>query len=61
MGRRKIKDKNVRSLSKTSKGRSYSITLPVDVIRRWRWKNRQKLQLTIDNRRKRIIIKDWKK
>ncbi len=61
MGRRKIKDKNVRSLSKTSKGRSYSITLPVDVVRRWRWKNRQKLQLTIDNRRKRIIIKDWKK
>lgn len=61
MGRRKIKDKNVRSLSKTSKGRSYAITLPVDVVRRWRWKNRQKLQLTIDEKKKRIVVEDWKK
>lgn len=61
MARRKIEDKNIRSLSKTSQGRSYSITLPIDVIRRWRWKNRQKLQLTIDERKKRIIIEDWDK
>ena len=61
MGRRKIKDKNVRSLAKTSGGRSYTVTLPIDVIRRWRWKNRQKLQLTIDDKRKRIVIEDWKK
>ncbi len=59
MPRRKIEDKNTRSLSKTSQGRSYSITLPIDVIRRWRWKNRQKLQLTIDERKKRIIIEEW--
>ena len=61
MGRRILKDKNVRSLSKTSKGRSYSITLPVDVVRKWRWKNRQKLQLTVDDKKKRIVIEDWKK
>jgi hypothetical protein len=61
MPRRKIKDKNIRSLSKTSQGRSYSITLPIDVIRRWRWKNRQKLQLTIDEKKKRIIIEDWER
>jgi DNA primase len=61
MPRRKLEDKNVRSLAKTSGGRSYAITLPIEVVRRWRWKNRQKLQLTIDEKKKRIIIEDWKK
>jgi len=61
MSRRKIQDKNVRSLSKTSGGKSYAITIPVDVVRLWRWKNRQKLQLRIDQKKKRIIIEDWKK
>jgi len=61
MGRRKIQEKNVRSLTKSSNGKSYTITLPIDVVRRWRWKNRQKLQLTIDDKRKRIIIGDWER
>jgi len=61
MARRRLKNRNIRSLCKTSQGRSYSITLPIEVIRRWRWKNRQKLQLKIDEKRKRIIIEDWKK
>jgi len=59
MPRREIQKRNVRSLTKSSGGRSYNITLPIGVIRRWRWKNRQKLQLTIDNKKKRIIIEDW--
>lgn len=61
MSRRKIEDKNVRSLVKTSGGRSYGITLPIDAVRLFRWKNRQKLQLTVDTRKKRIIIEDWEK
>ncbi|MFH1956122.1 MAG: hypothetical protein ABIJ28_00520 [Patescibacteria group bacterium] len=61
MARRKIQQRNIRSISKTSGGKSYSITLPVEVIRRWRWKNRQKVQLTIDDKKKRIIIEDWKR
>jgi len=61
MARRKLQNRNIRSLGKTSQGRSYSITLPIDVIRKWRWKNRQKLILTIDNKKKRIIIEDWKR
>jgi bifunctional DNA-binding transcriptional regulator/antitoxin component of YhaV-PrlF toxin-antitoxin module len=61
MGRRKVEKQNVRSLTRNSGGKSYVITLPVGVVRRWRWKHRQKLQLTVDDRRKRIIIADWKK
>lgn len=62
MPRRKVENKNVRSLTrKGRKGASYAITLPIEVVRRWRWKNRQKLQLTIDDKKKRIIIEDWNK
>ncbi|MFH1661569.1 MAG: hypothetical protein ABIA02_00510 [Candidatus Falkowbacteria bacterium] len=61
MARRKIQQRNIRSLSKTSSGKSYSVTLPVEVIRRWRWKTRQKVQLTIDEKKKKITIEDWKR
>ncbi len=60
MPRRKIEQKNIRSLTKSKKG-SYSISLPVDLIRKWRWKHKQKLQLKIDEKRKRIIIEDWER
>lgn len=60
MARRNIENENVRSITKTSNGKTYTITLPVDVIRRWRWKNHQKVTLTIDEKKKRIIIEDWK-
>jgi len=61
MARRKINDANIRSLTKISNGKSYVITLPINIIRKWRWKNHQKLQLKIDERKKRIIIEDWVK
>ena len=61
MSRRRREDYGVRSLNKISNGKSYSITLPVEVIRKFRWQKKQKLQLKIDEKRKRIIIEDWKK
>jgi len=59
MPRRKLEDENVRSLHKVSGGRSYGITLPLRVIRLFRWQSKQKLQITVDEKRKRIIIEDW--
>jgi len=59
--RRIIGENNIRKITKTAGGSSYSITLPIDVIRRWGWKERQKVQLEIDEKRKIIKIKDWKK
>jgi len=61
MGRRKINKRNIRSLIKVASGHSYGITLPIEAIREFRWKERQKLQLFIDKKNKKIIIKDWKK
>jgi len=60
MGRRRIEDRNIRSLTKISNGKSYVVTLPIEVIRRWGWQNHQKLTLTIDDARKHIVIEDWK-
>jgi len=40
-------------------GFSYGLTLPIDIVRKFKWRERQKLQLTVDEKRKRIIIEDW--
>jgi len=60
MARRKIENENVRSLNKTSGGNSYGVTLPRDAIRAFKWQARQKLQITVDEKNKRLIIEDWK-
>lgn len=59
--RRKIEEKNIRKISKTGGGTSYCITLPIDVIRRWGWREHQKVVLDIDDKKKIIKIRDWKK
>ena len=51
----------MRSLFKLAGGKSYAITLPIEVVREWGWQERQKLKLTIDDKKKRIIVEDWKK
>jgi DNA primase len=61
MARRKLEERNVRSLFKLAGGKSYALTLPIEVVRDWGWQNRQKLQLTIDEKKKRIIVEDWTK
>ncbi len=59
--KRKIEEKNIRKITKVAGGSSYGITLPVDVVRRWGWKERQKVVLDIDEKKKIIKIRDWKK
>jgi hypothetical protein len=58
--RKRLGENLVRKLSKVG-GFSYGLTLPIDVIRKFKWRERQKLQLTVDEKRKRIIIEDWEK
>ena len=57
MARRKIIDRNVRSLTKVSGGSSYAVTLPKEFIHTLRWQARQKLKVTLED--KKIIIEDW--
>ncbi len=56
---KKTDRQNIRKISKTASGSSYSVTLPRDVVRRWGWKERQKLVLEINEKKKQIKIKDF--
>ena len=39
---------------------SYAVTLPKELVRKFKWKERQKLELLFGGRKKEITIKDWK-
>ncbi len=57
MTRRAIPEENIRNIQKSR--RSYHITLPIQIVREFRWKEGQKV--VVEKRGKEIVIKDWKK
>lgn len=57
MSRRKLEDREIRKLSKRTNS-TYAVTLPVEIIRELKWKNKQKL--VVRRSGKKIIIEDWK-
>ena len=59
--RKRIGENLVRKLTKVAGGASYSITLPINVIRKFRWKGKQNLKLTVNEKKKQIVIEDWEK
>ena len=56
---RKLKEKNIRKLTKMGRGRSMGITLPIEIIGKLEWKEHQKVVVKLSG--KKIIIEDWKK
>ena len=50
-----------RKLFRTGRGHSYAMTLPIEAIRRFRWKAGQKVTVRVDASRKRLVIEDWKR
>jgi hypothetical protein len=61
MARKELDKRHVRALTKIAGGASYAVTLPIDAVRRFKWKDRQKLVVEVDEKRGRIIVRDWKK
>ena len=57
MTRKPMEEENVRSLLKVR--RSYYVSLPIQVVREFKWKEGQKV--VVEKRGKEIVIKDWKK
>ena len=57
MARRSLEDRDIRSLTKASGGKSYTVTIPLEYIKKLKWRAKQKLSVTLY--RDRIIIKDW--
>ena len=59
MAKSKSNKKNIRKLTKMGGGRSFGITLPIDMLKELKWKEHQKL--IVKKSGSRFIIKDWKK
>jgi hypothetical protein len=57
MTRRKIEESYIRNLTKVSGGTSYAVTLPIEYIRKLKWRGKQKLEVKLYQDR--IIIRDW--
>jgi len=57
MSRRKINNNHIRSLTKVSKGKSYALTLPIEMVRELGWRERQKL--VVKKRGNKLTIEDW--
>lgn len=61
MGRRPLEDKNIRKLSKVGGGKTYSVTIPIEMVQKLGWRETQKVVFELDEKQNRLVIKDWKK
>ena len=60
MPTKKLADKNIRKLTRMGRaGVSLGLTIPIELVKELKWKEKQKVKVKID--RKRLIISDWKK
>ena len=59
MARKKLESRFTRKLGKTGGGRSISVTLPIELVRKLKWRRGQKV--VVSQKGKNLIIKDWKK
>ncbi len=58
MTRRKTEENHIRNLTKGSGGTSYSVIIPIEYIRKLKWRAKQKLEVKLYQDH--IIIRDWK-
>ncbi len=64
MARRSLKDtkcsgsRNIRKLTKTGGG-SISVTLPIELVRELKWRDKQKV--VVKKSGGKLVIEDWKK
>ena len=60
MKQEKVENRNIRKLAKVGGGKTYAITLPIEIMREFGWKEKQKLVVKKFGKNK-IIIEDWVK
>lgn len=60
MAQRKLKEKNIRKLIRMGRqGKSLGLTLPIEIVEKLKWKERQKVVVRLSG--KKITIEDWNK
>jgi len=55
MSRRKLSERNTRKLQRL--GSSISVTLPVEIVRKLKWREKQKVKVRQVG--KKVVIEDW--
>jgi hypothetical protein len=58
MGRRALENKNIRKINKTKAG-SVLVTLPIELVRELKWRDKQKVVIT--KKGSKLVIEDWKR
>lgn len=58
MANRKSSEQNIRKLTRMG-GKSLGLTLPVELVGKLGWKEKQKVKVVAKGRH--LVIKDWKK
>jgi len=58
MARRKLHERSIRKLTRTGRGGSISVTLPIELVRELKWREKQKV--VIKKRGKKLTIEDWR-
>lgn len=59
MAQRPFEERNIRKLTKTGRGRTVSVTLPIELVRELGW--REKQRVVVKKRGGGLLIEDWKK
>jgi len=58
MARRKLKDKNIRKLSRIGNS-SLGLTIPIEIVRKLKWRQKQKVTVHLEGRK--LVVKDWER
>jgi len=58
MARKKLENRHIRKIQKTRS--TYSVSLPVEILRKLKWREKQKIEV-LEYGKDKILIKDWKK
>lgn len=58
MGRRKLEERNIRKLTRMGAGKSMGLTLPIEILRKLKWRERQKV--VVKRRGTKLTIEDCK-
>jgi len=51
--------KYIRKIRKISK-HSYTLVLPKELMKKFKWKEKQKLEILYDGKKKEFKVRDWK-
>ncbi len=59
MASRKVKTKRIRKITKVG-GLSYAVTLPREIVKKFNWREKQRVELIVNEKMEEILVRDYK-